>query len=194
MIRSGLFFVLVIAFATPMANSASESPIKVTVIDLIRHPQKYQHKRVEVIGYLITSCAHCADLYVSYEAEQKEPLSGKWVHIGQFAPNIEIPNARFRRRIRRPYPEYDGYVRVVGRFEFADMSNAGRVVSRSKPDGEGRVIESVYLPQGFGWGGTNSRQVTNVTLLEPLGPELPSKINDYLERLSSGQTGRRAHQ
>jgi hypothetical protein len=59
----------VIAFATSTANAAGEPPIKVNVNQLIKHPKKYNGKRVEVTGYWVTSCEHCSALYPSFEAE-----------------------------------------------------------------------------------------------------------------------------
>jgi hypothetical protein len=182
MMRSRLPCALLIAFAATDANSTSETPIKVDVNQLIKQPKKYNGKRVEVTGYWVTSCAHCSDLYPSFEAEQRSPLSGKCVYLGRFAPNIEMPDA-FRKRISKPYPEYDGYVRVVGKFEAVDTQKP-KVVSRSDK------VERVIITQGFGWMGTESKQITQITKLEPIGPPLPSNIEAYLERLAKSRRGR----
>jgi hypothetical protein len=179
MTRSSLLWALAIALVGSNASSASELPIKVDLNQLIKHPKKYNGKRVEVTGYWVTSCAHCSDLYPSFEAEQRSPLSGKWVYLGRFAPNIEMSDA-FRKRISKPYPDYDGYVRVVGKFEAVDMQKP-KVISRSDN------VERVIITQGFGWMGTESKQITQITKLEPIGPPLPSNIDAYLERLAKSR-------
>jgi hypothetical protein len=140
---------LLMAFAVPTANAVSEPRIKVDINQLIKHPKKYNGKRVEVTGYWVTSCEHCSDLYPSFEAEQRSPLSGKWVYLGKFAPNIEMPDA-FRKRILKPYPNYDGYVRVTGKFEAVEIQKP-KIVSRSDK------MERVIITQGFGWMGTESK-------------------------------------
>lgn len=129
MTRGSLLCALVIVFVALTANAASELSIKVDINQLIKHPKKYNGKRVDVTGYWVTSCEHCSDLYPSFNAEQKSPLSGNWVYLGKFAPNIGMPMA-FRKRISKPYPDYDGYVRVVGKFEAVEMQKP-KVVSRS---------------------------------------------------------------
>ena len=182
MMRGSLLCALVIVFVALTANAASELPIKVDINQLIKHPKKYNGKRVDVTGYWVTSCEHCSDLYPSFNAEQKSPLSGNWVYLGKFAPNIEMPTA-FRKRISKPYPDYDGYVRVVGKFEAVEMQKP-KVVSRSDK------MERVIITQGFGWMGTESRQITQITKLEPIGPPLPSNIEAYLEQLAKRRTSR----
>jgi hypothetical protein len=172
----------VIAFATSIANAAGEPPIKVDASELIKHPKKYNGKRVEVSGYWVTSCEHCSNLYPSFEAEQKSPLSRKWVYLGRFAQNIEMPSA-FRKRISKPHPDYDGYVRVVGKFEAIEVQKP-KVVSQSDK------MERVIITQGFAWMGTESKQVTEITKLEPIGSPLPSNIEAYLEQLTKSRSGR----
>ena len=173
---------VVIAFTTSIANAAGEPPIKIDVNQLIKHPKKYNGKRVEVTGYWVTSCEHCSDLYPSFEAEQRSPLSGKWVYLGRFARNIEMPST-FRKRISKPYPDYDGYVRVVGKFEAVEMQKP-KVISRSDK------MERVIITQGFGWMGTESRQITEITKLDPIGPPLPSNIEAYLEQVTKSRSSR----
>jgi hypothetical protein len=157
-------------------NGASELPIKTDINQLLKHPKRYDGKRVEVTGYRVTSCEHCSALYPSFEAEQRSPLSGKCVYLGRFARDVEMPHA-FRTRISKPYPDYDGYVRVVGKFEAVEMKKPN-VVSRSDK------VERVILTQGFGWMGTESKQITEITKLELIGPPLPSNIEAYLEQLA----------
>ena len=181
MMRISLVCALVILAAANRELHAEEPLIKVDVNQLIKYPKKYNGKRVEVTGYWVTSCEHCSGLYPSFEAEQRSPLSGKWVYLGRFARDIEMPNA-FRKRISKPYPDYDGYVRVIGRFEAVETQKP-KVVSRSDK------MERVILP-GFGWMGTESKQMTQITKLEPVGPPLPSNIEAYLEQIAKSRTAR----
>ena len=182
MIRGALVRALFFVFLATTANSASEPPIKVDVKQLVKHPKKYMGKRVEVVGYWVTSCEHCSTLYPSFDAEQRSPLSGNWVYLGKFASNIQMPEP-FRQRISKPYPDYDGYVRVVGRFEASEVRTP-KVVSRSDR------VERVIITRGFGWMGTESRQITEITKLEPIGPPLPSNIETYLEQIAKSRTAR----
>ena len=182
MMRGALVRALVFVFLTRTANSATEPPIKVDVNQLVKHPKKYRGKRVEVAGYWVTSCEHCSALYPSFEAEQRSPLGGNWVYLGKFASNIQMPKP-FRQRISKAYPDYDGYVRVVGRFEAVEVQTP-KLVSRSDN------VERVIIAPGFGWMGTESRQITEITNLEPIGPPLPSNIETYLEQVARGRTGR----
>src|SRR4029453_3422587 len=179
MAHSAILCAFLVAFAALTASSASEPPIKVDVRQLIKHPKKYNGRRVEVTAYWVTSCEHCSALYPSFEAEQRSPLSEKWVYLGRFSRNIELPNA-FRKRILKPYPHYDGYVRVVGKFEAVEMQTP-RVVSRSDK------VERVIITHGFGWMGTESKQITEITKLEPIGSPLPSNIDAYLEQLAKSR-------
>jgi len=181
MTRSHFVCALVIVFVALTANAASERPIKVDVNELVKHPKKYNDKRVDVTAYWVTSCAHCSDLYSSFEAEQKSPLSGNTVYLGKFAPNIEMPSG-FRKRISKPYPDYDGYVRVVGKFE--------AVMQKPKVISRGDRVERVIIAPGFGWMGTASRQITQITKLEPIGPPLPSNIETYLEQVARSRPTR----
>lgn len=182
MIRGALVGALVFGFLATTANSASEPPIKIDVNQLVKHSKKYSGKRVEVVGYWVTSCAHCSALYPSFDAEQQSPLSGDWVYLGKFASNIQMPKS-FRQRISKPYSDYDGYIRVVGRFEAIEVRTP-KVVSRSDK------VERVIIKQGFGWMGTESRQLTEITKLEPVGSALPSNIETYLEQVAKSRTAR----
>jgi hypothetical protein len=182
MMRRALVCALVFVFLATTANSANEPPIKVDVNQLVKHPKKYSGKRVEVTGYWVTSCEHCSTLYQSFNAEQRSPLSGNWVYLGKFAPNIQMPKP-FRQRISKPHPDYDGYVRVVGRFEAVEV-RPPKVVSRSDK------VERVIMTPGFGWMGTESRQITEITKLEPIGLPLPSNIEASLEQVARSRTAR----
>lgn len=180
--RRAFVCALVFVFLATTANSANEPPIKVDVNQLVKHPKQYNGKRVEVTGYWVTSCEHCSALYQSFEAEQRSPLSGHLVYLGKFASNIQMPKP-FRQRISKPYPDYDGYVRVVGRFEAVEV-RPPKVVSRSDK------VERVIMTPGFGWMRTESRQITEITKLEPIGPPLPSNIEAYLEQVARSRTAR----
>ena len=58
--------------------------------------------------------------------------------------------------------DYDGYVRVVGRFEYVEKVRDGQVVNAL---------------QGFGWYRLDDKEITDITELTPLGPPIPAHIN-----------------
>ena len=51
-------------------------------------------------------------------------------------------------------------------------------------------MERVIITQGFGWMNTESRQISQITRLEPIGPPLPSSIEAYLAQLAKRRTVR----
>jgi hypothetical protein len=118
MTRNSLLCALAIVLVAPNANSASEPPIRVGVSDLFKHPKKYHGKRIEVVGYWVTSCAHCSDLYPSFEEEQRKPY-GRFVSLGDLR-QARMPRS-FRRMLEKSWGDYDGYVRVVGTFKFTPI-------------------------------------------------------------------------
>lgn len=107
-----------ILIAAAVGNAATKPPLKVSVSDLFNHPKRYNGKRVEVTGYWVTSCAHCRDLYPSFENEQKKPY-GTFVSLGDLRP-AKMPFL-FRARLTSRWGDYDGYVRAVGTFKFTPI-------------------------------------------------------------------------
>jgi hypothetical protein len=180
--RSGLLFVLVTALATPISKSTSESPIKISVTGLFKYPEKYHGKKVEVFGYWVTSCAHCSDLYPSFEEEQRKPY-GTYVALGDLR-QARMPRS-FRAMLEKSWGNYDGYVRVVGTFRYTPIPDwVGKPVNPQpspKPhvkqrSSAGDEVERVIV---WGWNGPPVKQIVEITNFEPVGPPLPSKIQEY---------------
>jgi hypothetical protein len=48
-------------------------------------------------------------------------------------------------------------------------------------------VERVIITHGFGWMSTESKQITEITKLEPIGSPLPSNIEAYLEQLAKSR-------
>lgn len=188
-----------------LPSVVSAAPLKVSVGELVKHPKKYNNKRVEVIGYWVTSCAHCSHLYASYEAEQKDPLSMKHVYLWDFLrPSIKMPPS-FRRTLDKSLGNYDGYVRVIGTFSFTPMPDwVGKPISKQPPapkrtrapqtpsaslkPGElpaGQEVERIIVR---GWIGPPEKRILKIRLLEPIGPPIPSRIEEFERKLMEKAT------
>jgi hypothetical protein len=180
--RSSLLFVLVTALATSVSKSTNESPIKVDVTGLLKYPKKYHGKRVEVFGYWVTSCAHCSDLYPSFEEEQRKPY-GIYIVLGDLR-RARMPR-QFRMMLEKSWGDYDGYVRVTGTFRFTPTPEwVGKPVNPQpapKPNAKQRLSPSDEVERiiVWGWNGPPEKQVVEITKLEPLGRPIPSKIQEY---------------
>jgi hypothetical protein len=184
--------VLLVLFATSIALSAGDPPIKVEMKELMRHSKKYDGKRVEVVGYWVTTCAHCSDVYVSFEAEQEQPFQ-RWLALWEFAPHVQMPKA-FRKRIMKNHPDYDGYIRIVGTFEYRPFPpGVSEPVWNLVRMPLGPVHENLREPHYYASAqmervvvtGSNcepERKITAITEISPVGPELPSNIETYLRK------------
>jgi len=178
-----------ILVATSIVTAATEPPIKVGVSELVRHPKKYHGRRIEVTGYWVTSCAHCSDLYPSFEVEQKKPY-GTYVAIGDLRP-AKMPFF-FRARLTSSLGDYDGYVRVVGTFRFTPVPDwVGKPISPqpkfqriSPPPNQSSspseaTAERVAV---WGWNGGPVKQIVDITDFHPVGRPIPSNIEDFNRR------------
>lgn len=150
MTRTRLLFLLVSMLATEISTSTSNAPIRVGVPGLFKYSEKYQGKTVEVFGYWVTSCAHCSDLYPSFEEEQRKPY-GTYISLGDLR-QARMPQS-LRAMLEKSWGNYDGYVRVVGTFRYTPI-----------PDWVGKRPPV--------------KQIMEITKLEPIGPAIPSKIQD----------------
>jgi hypothetical protein len=145
------------------AASGAQPPIEAQFNDLVKNPQKYSGKRVSVRAYVVTSCTHCGEFWPSVEAARDSR-----VHAPEILPCIAIGGYRGGYRLpdwfarRLDSQDYDGYVRVVGRFEYVQKYRSNRMV-----DGY----------HGFGWSHLDDKQITDITELCPLGPPIPAHIN-----------------
>src|SRR5690242_18718404 len=182
--RTSVSCALMMLFMAPVAKSAGEPPMKIAVTELFKHPKKYHGKQVEVVGYWVTSCAHCSDLYPSFEAEQRKPY-GTFISLGDLR-RARMPQS-FRRMLEKSRRDYDGYVRVIGTFRFTPIPDwVGKPVKpqpsatpypkqRSSDGGE---VERVIV---WGWNGPPVKQIISITLFEPISPAIPSHIVNYDE-------------
>jgi hypothetical protein len=184
MTRSSFLCVLLIALIAPAASPASELPMKVGVAELFKHPKKYHGKQVEVVGYWVTSCAHCSDLYPSFEEEQRKPY-GTFVSLGDLR-QASMPRS-FGKMLEKSWGDYDGFVRVIGTFRFTPIPDwVGKPVkpqpsaipySNQRSSG-GDEVERVIV---WGWNGPPVKQIVSITLFQPIGPAIPSHIEKYDE-------------
>ena len=144
---------LLLIFLCEIAQAAP--PREVPFRELVNHPRKYNGKRVSVRAYVVTSCVHCGEFWASVKAARDsrvhDSVVSQCIAIGGYRRGYLLPKW-FAHRLDSQ--DYDGYVRVVGRFEYGD-----------KP------------MQGFGWPRLDDKQITDITELTPLGPTIPAHIN-----------------
>jgi hypothetical protein len=181
--RSSLVCAFAIALAASNASSASE-PMKIGVTELFKHPKKYHGKKVEVVGYWVTSCAHCSDLYPSFEEEQRKPY-GTFISLGDLR-QARMPSS-FRRTLEKWWGDYDGYVRVVGTFKFTPIPDCVGKPVKPQPtaipypkqgSSDRNEVERIIV---WGWNGPPVKQIVSITRFEPIGPAIPSHIQKYDE-------------
>lgn len=180
--RTSLLFLLVTVLATEISTSRSKAPVRVGVTGLFTYPEKYQGKTVEVFGYWVTSCAHCSHLYPSFEEEQKKPYV-TFIALGDLR-QARMPES-LRTRLEKSWGEYDGYVRVVGTFRYAPIPEWVGKPLNPQPSSKRQVRprssagDEVERTTVWGWNGPPVKQIVEITKLEPVGPPIPSKIQDY---------------
>src|SRR5262245_15712702 len=154
----------------PLAQAASP-PISVPFRELIEHPARYNGKRVSLRAYVVTSCTHCGEFWQSVKAARDSRVHASpvqnWIVIGGYRRGYLLPKW-FARRLERQ--DYDGYVRVVGKFEHRPLTQ--RVIPQPKSkfplptrEAERDIIETTL---GFGWMGMADKQITDITELTPL--------------------------
>ncbi len=146
--------------ATAAAVTAGRLPLDVSFDELVNHPDKYNGKHIAVRAYLVTSCAHCRDLWASVQAARDSRVHASsvenWILMGDFNRKSAVPKG-FLDSVKSQ--TYDGYVRVTGTFHYVYVS----------PE-EGS-------PKGFGWDRLADKEITDITDLELLGPPIPAEIN-----------------
>src|SRR5205809_1997475 len=144
-----VFFALLVC-----ASAHAAPPAEVPFTELLKHPRKYNGKRVSVRAYVVTSCTHCGEFWESVKAARnsQEDVSRR-VAIGGYRRGYLLPKW-FAHKLDSQ--DYDGYVHVVGRFEYTTRSD---------------------MSHRFGWWGSSDKQITDITELEPLGAPIPAHIN-----------------
>jgi hypothetical protein len=182
MSRSIAVLMLILCGRLPAAEAASE----VEFNELVKHPQKYNSKRVSLRAYVVTSCTHCREFWASVQAAKKfgsrESKPQQCIAIGDLARGFKLPKW-FSDKLRNQH--YDGYVHVTGRFEYMPITSEilGRQPQR---DGTERII--VQGTQAFDWGGIDDKQITDITEYRPTGPPIPAEQKWFMPRDASNQT------
>ncbi len=156
-IKSLLAMLLLTAIVT--VGEAGSPSVDVSFDQLVNHPERYNGKRVSVRAYLVTSCAHCRELWASIQSARdsrvRDSSFQNWISLGDLKSGRGVSKALSDRLKRH---EYDGYVQVTGEFQYKRMT-------------------AHTLLTGFGWGRLNDKQITNVTHFQPLGPRIPAQTN-----------------
>jgi hypothetical protein len=152
MCRAGLLVSFVVC-----ASVYAAPPAEVPFSELVKHPRKYNGKRVSVRAYVVTSCTHCGEFWESVKAARNSQVHNspvlQCVAIGGYRRGYLLPKW-FARRLDSQ--DYDGYVHVVGRFEY---------------------IQDTRINRRFGWYGLFDKQITDIAELIPLGAPIPAHIN-----------------
>jgi len=157
-------------------------PIEVPFSDIVKHPRKYNGKRVSMRAYVVTSCTHCGEFWESVEAARRlrarNSARQQWIAIGDFAPGFSLAKS-FSAKLR--HQQYDGYVQVTGLFQYWPTKPfRERVHPYPKPTPKTDSPDQSYVVvEGsihYGWGGIDDMQITNITELRPLGPPIPARL------------------
>jgi hypothetical protein len=131
-------------------TQASISRLPVSFDELVEHPHKYSGKMVSVRAYLVTSCAHCRDLWASAEAardpDKLAHMTVNTIALGNLAQSLVLPK-EFYERLKRQ--DFDGYVQITGTFQYVQMTRKTGA-------------------RGFGWDRLADKQIGNITELRPL--------------------------
>jgi hypothetical protein len=90
--------------------------IYTSIIRLIAHPELYEGKKVEVMGYYVTG-QELSSLYLTKEdSHWGNSQSAIWLELNQ-SPTNKLVDAKLKR----------GYVEVIGTFHFDAKSGAGHM-------------------------------------------------------------------
>jgi hypothetical protein len=85
----------VVFLATAAAVTAGRLPLDVSFDELVNHPDKYNGKHIAVRAYLVTSCAHCRDLWASVQAARDSRVHASsvenWILMGDFNRKSAVP-------------------------------------------------------------------------------------------------------
>ena len=142
------------------ATAAATRPVEVQFNELVNHPQKYNGKRISVRAYVVTSCTHCGEFWASVESARDSRVHDKTVlqciAIGGYRRGYVLPKW-FAKKLDSQ--DYDGYVRVTGRFEYTHKTR------------------DLTPLKGFGWYRLDDKQITDITQLRPLGPPISAHMN-----------------
>jgi hypothetical protein len=147
--RIALLLSLICASAT---SSAGESPVKVTVPQLLATPEKYVGKRVDVTGWY---CVHAEDsqLYASSRAMSSGTIDDSiWLGSGSEEPRS---HRRTPREVAEARRVANRDVRVIGTFHYQPQPDLGKSVPYAR------------RYQGFGSYRLDKRAILNITYIQP---------------------------
>jgi hypothetical protein len=166
----------------PLIAGAAEPPLALDFVDLVKHPQRYDGRRVAVRAYALTSLYECSEFWPSREAARRGHLrpttSEPCIAIGRVAAGYALPKSFATRLFKLPPRRegYDGYVHVVGTFRYVDLTPAPTPRAKKLSGPPERVV--VMQTMGFGTHGVYDKTITDMTECTPIGPPLPSGLKD----------------
>jgi YgiT-type zinc finger domain-containing protein len=158
---------LTVLLLAPFAHAASP-PISLSFHELVKHPAKYNGKRVSVRAYLVTSCEHCGEFFAD-PACARHHREKHSVAIGRLVkPSLMNAWPRGRLALTNPKVPNDGFVFITGTFRWNDTS-----LPVPKETDRVRWVRV----GGFGWMGNDDKTITNITEYRPIGENIPAGIN-----------------
>lgn len=108
---------LLFSSATSLADSLiAKDVISTSLIRLLVHPEEYEGKRVEVIGYYHSGFEEKALYLTKDDATNLNTQNGLW--IGSIAKGADKNRVHFVKK---------GFVRVAGTFSYRPRSGAGHM-------------------------------------------------------------------
>jgi ABC-type enterobactin transport system permease subunit len=108
---------LFVSAATLLADSViADGVISTSLVRLLAHPEKYNGKRVEVIGYYHSAFEESGLYLTKDDAMNSNTESGLW--IGGIAKGADT---------NRVHRVKEGFVRVAGTFSYSPKSGAGHM-------------------------------------------------------------------
>ena len=137
----------VLAASSAVAHS---KPIDVSIQQLVATPQRFNGKRVSVIGYFDTNEIHACDL----RGTKTRPNDN--THL----INIEIPSGS-EAALKRITHNFTKLVRahVVGTFQYTYVGP----IKETPVHGDPHVQKIVTMQTGYGWEGLWDKQITKIS-------------------------------
>jgi hypothetical protein len=148
MLRCRLFAATwILAASSAVADS---KPSDVTIQELVATPQRFNGKRMSVIGYFDTTEVHACDL----RATKTRPNDN--THL----INIEIPSGS-EAALKRMTHNFTKIVRahVVGTFQWRYLGP----IKETPVHGDAHVQKIVTMQTGYGWEGLWDKQITKIS-------------------------------
>lgn len=144
--RASLLICVSVIASSAMSTESINTPLE----ELIANPEKFEGRRVAVVGYLDTTEAHTCDL----RATRERP------HDIRRLVNVELPQPNDP-AVKRLTNQYTRVVRVrlVGIFHYKKVGP----IKSTPVTGDPHVKAIITMQTGFGWMGLYDKQLTDIS-------------------------------